>query len=180
MGKLVLKNITFTLDPKSIQRAVNQIKAVEKGLVKGLQELAKTLIEHGVVVAKMYVAQWGAIDSGTLVDSIDGEYNESDHSGRIWTDCNYAVYVEFGTGIVGESMPHPLSAELGVSYDKNGHGDAGWWYPSEEGWYQPKDGGPLMAWTKGMPSRPFMYDTLRNLERIAEEEGGRIIAEYIP
>lgn len=179
MSQLILKNIDITLDPASIQNAINEINELRDGLINGLATLAEQLTQHGEVVAKMYVARWSAIDTGNLVDSIVGEYDKGKHEGTISTGVEYAVYVEFGTGIVGAGASHPLSGELGIEYDRNNHGSGGWWYPSEKGWYQPENG-PRLAWTKGMPSRPFMYDTMRELERVAETDGGRIIAEYIP
>lgn len=74
----------------------------------------------------------------------------------------YAMYVEYGTGVVGENFSHPKAAERDWMYDINSHGDSGWWYPSnsedpnptkynsETGWW---------AWTAGQASRPFMYET---------------------
>ena len=66
------------------------------------------------------------------------------------------------------SKQHPEPAILGkLKYDKKGHGKLGWWYPSGEGdtnptRYQLADG-TFIAWTKGMPSRPFMYNTAQKL-----------------
>jgi len=37
-------------------------------------------------------------------------------------------YIEFGTGIVGESSPHPDAMANGWDYDVNNHGTKGWWY----------------------------------------------------
>ena len=195
MGQIVLKNITFTLDDDSIQKAIDTVEKLKEKLADGLSELARKMTEeYGVRTAKMYIAEFSAIDSGTLQGSINGQYVKSDHAGRIFTDVEYAVLVEYGTGIVGAQAPHPgigdpnwngvSSTTVGEktysSYDQEGHGYSGWWYPSEKGWYRPKDGGPLMAWTKGMPSRPYMYTTMLDIELEAEREGARIIAEYIP
>ena len=41
--------------------------------------------------------------------------------------------------------------------EKKGANPEGWWY------YDEKQG--RKRWTKGMPSRPFMYETARDLER---------------
>lgn len=74
---------------------------------------------------------------------------------------DYAVFVEFGTGVVGEGNQHPKAGEFGWEYDINGHGDAGWWYPTDAGDPNPttklsKNG--WVAFTRGQASRPFMYD----------------------
>lgn len=181
MSQIELLDINIELTPESIRNAIYLVNELRDNLADGLSELARQLTEeYGMYVAAMYISHYDAIDSGNLRQSINGEYNSASHEGTISTDCPYAVYVEFGTGIVGKNYEHPLKGELGVEYDINGHGMGGWWYPSPKGWYKPKGGGPMLAWTRGQPSRPFMYMTLRNLQRVAEEDGARIIAKFIP
>lgn len=55
-----------------------------------------------------------------------------------------AIFVEYGTGIVGKNSPHPVPWE----YDINEHGDKGWVYQDEDGWH----------WTKGMASKPYFWE----------------------
>lgn len=80
-------------------------------------------------------------------------------------DNEYAMYVEYGTGVVGQSSQHPKASEIGWVYDSKFHGHSGWWYPSREDdpnpykWVDPQ--GVLRAWTRGQPSSPMMYDTWR-------------------
>ena len=182
MGQIILKNIEMTLDDDSIQKAIDTVLKLKEDLADALAELARYVTEEkGPSIAKMYLAQFPAIDTGALHDSINGEYAKGKHEGVITTGVMYAAYVEFGTGIVGDSNPHPEASE-NWSYDIHDHGDAGWWYPSSNGWYKPKDNedAPLMAWTKGMPARPYMYNTYLELEAEIEADGGRIVAEYIP
>ena len=181
MSQFELMNIDIELTPESIQHAIYMINSLRNRLASSLSELARRLTEeHGVYVAAMYIAQYHAIDTGAMRDSLRGQYSKASHEGVISSDSPYAVYVEFGTGIEGKNNEHPMTGELGIEYDKNNHDAGGWWYPSEKGWYKPSNGGPMLAWTKGMPSRPFMYRTLRELERVAESEGARIIAKFIP
>ena len=94
----------------------------------------------------------------------------SDREGVVTTGGMDAAVVEYGTGIIGSALPHPEPE--GWQYDINGHGVDGWSYRSS------KDG--KVHWTLGYESRPFMYNTLKDLETFAEQNGGRIIAEYIP
>lgn len=169
MGEIVLKNIEMTLNRDSIQSAINMIHDLQGNLADALAELARILTEdRGKRIAQMYIAQFPAIDTGALHDSINGEYIKSAHYGVVATGVMYAAFVEFGTGIVGEENPYP--GDAGWAYDVNGHGEAGWYYYSDSGWHH----------IRGMPARPFMYNTLRELEAEAEAEGGRIIAQYIP
>lgn len=74
----------------------------------------------------------------------------------------YAMYVEYGTGVVGENFSHPKAAERDWMYDINSHGDSGWWYPSNAEDTNPtkyKSATGWWAWTAGQASRPFMYET---------------------
>lgn len=155
---MATKTISFTLDTASIGRAIKELEQYRKDLQAACQELARRLTEEGVVVAKMYVAAYPAVDTGELMNSIDGYYSPNLHAGFVRANAWYAVFVEYGTGVRGSDNPHP--APVGWEYDVNHHGDDGWVYKSE------RDG--KFHWTKGMPSRPFMYDTFRELERKAE------------
>lgn len=189
MSRILLKTIKITLDDGSIEKAIEEIMQFKNDLANALAELARYVTEEkGPGIAKMYLAQFPAIDTGALHDSIRGEYDASNHAGTIFAgegledgygEGSYAVYVEYGTGIIGETNPHP--DPNGYAYDVNDHGMAGWWYPSKNGTYRPKDGGGIrLAWTRGMAARPFMYNTMLELEAEVEHDGGRIIAEYIP
>lgn len=181
-----LKNITMTLDPESIERAIQEVEELRDNLTNALSELARYVTEEkGPGIAKMYIAQFPAVDTGFLHDSITGEYHKGQHSGTIYAGAYYAAFVEYGTGIIGADNPHPEPQEW--EYDTNGHGMAGWFYPvsdnpQSKAWHPDgrKAAGVKLAWTRGMPARPFMYNTLRELEAEVEREGGRIIAEYIP
>ena len=135
--------------------------ALEKGLELGYKEVAdgmtNKLIDN--------LALFGLADSD-LIGSVDIEFN-NDGISLILNDGKdgYATFVEYGTGIVGADSPHPQPSRNGWVYDINEHGEEGWWYPSRESDPNPtkylSKSGQWMAWTKGMPSRPFMYMTWR-------------------
>ena len=198
MGQFVLKNISFTFDKASITSAIKEVKDLKEKLEPAIGELIRYLSEKGVEIAQIEIASMGAVDTSTLFESIESRYDSGTRVGQVFTMLDYAVFVEYGTGIVGANSPHPgigdddwndvegitVKGETYSDYDQNEHGEGGWWYPSPNGWYVPKDGvtneeGLSLAWTKGMPSRPFMYNTMRELELFAEEMGGRMIAQYI-
>ena len=67
--------------------------------------------------------------------------------------------MEYGTGVRGKNSPHPKPPE-GWIYDVNEHGEEGWWYMGDDG---------ELHWTRGMPSRPFMYDTAKELRENTKE-----------
>lgn len=103
--------------------------------------------------------QFPAVYTGELLNSIQSEPGAMISNGSQWiiyTGCEWAPFVEFGTGIIGSGNPHPDPGLANWKYDVNGHGEAGWHYYKDGGWH----------WTKGMPSRPFMYETGRDLRKI--------------
>lgn len=149
---------------KSIQNAIKDIQKQEQEIIRKTKLLAQRLAEEGVQVATVQISAMGAVDTGELVDSINLKEGTVLTNGSRWivyTNCPYAPFVEFGTGIVGQGSPHPnpqpVVGQNGVtysSYDQNNHGDDGWFYIGDDG---------KRHWTKGMPSRPFMYNTTYDL-----------------
>lgn len=157
------KQITINiLSQKSIQKAAERLTAYAEGLGDKCNELSKKLAQMGVETAKMKVRQYNAVYTGELLNSINYEQGAVIQSGATWivyTGCDWAKFVEFGTGIVGKQNPHPDTGIIGWKYDVNDHGEAGWFYYLDGKWH----------WTKGMPSRPFMYETSIELaEKIAK------------
>lgn len=134
------------------------IDAFDKGIKKGYKELVDRMIDKLIENLSNY-----GLDSGNIIGSLDIKINDNGVSLIIDDGAEgYAMYVEFGTGVVGAKDSHPQVLSRGWRYDVNEHGELGWWYPtniddpnptkyrSELGWY---------AWTKGQASRPFMYET---------------------
>lgn len=160
-----MTKIKMRLTSRSIEKAIREVKQYKQQLDEQVKALIRALVDKGVEIAKVQVRELGAVYTGELEASITGFFDEETGVGIIRTDCPYAVYVEFGTGVVGQRNPHPEPIE-GWEYDINKHGDAGWWYFNErdQKWH----------WTKGMKSRPFMYNTLQILKVEAEKGGFRV------
>jgi hypothetical protein len=149
--------ITLTLDPQSINKATRQLRAYKKELRVKITMLMQRVVTEGAELAKAKVAQMDAIMYGDLIASIAGVYDPAAHLGIIYAGAPHAVYVEYGTGVVGAGSPHPEPIP-GWKYDSNNHGEDGWWYWSnaDDNWH----------WTRGLPSRPFMWQTSRELPAI--------------
>lgn len=100
----------------------------------------------------------------------------------ISADGGYAAFIEYGTGVRGKNSPHPAPPSDWI-YDTNEHGEKGWWYPTDK---QPPDGQPKRydeltgqwyAWTKGMGSRPFMYNTAKDIEKVVAQKIEKALQE---
>lgn len=174
MGTIVLKRINMTLDPKSVENALLQVELFEEHFYEAVRDLCEYLLNTGVEIAKFNLAAYGSDRSGALRDSIHrGAFDMSSGRGVIMAGegIPYALYVEFGTGLMGSSNPPPDAVKAGWEYDVNDHGTEGWVY------YDDYFG--RFVWTTGQMGKPFMYDTINELASVAEREGGSIIAAYI-
>lgn len=165
------KKITITLSQKSIQDAISQIKAYQNDLAYKCQLLAEKLAERGVEIARLQLADLDAIFTTELISSVHAEYKGSVKGGGIWAvvaGTDHAMFVEFGTGIVGKRSPYPGNLPDGIDWQyasgktirQLADGRYGWFYKDDDGqWW----------FTEGMPSRPFMYYTAQELEKIVVE-----------
>ena len=174
---MIRKTITVELTAQGLAKAIREIEQFKRQLKAWCDELVRALVEEGVEVGKANVRSMGAVDTGALEDSIQGVFFPSEMKGIIFTDAQHAIYVEFGTGSVGAEGPqHPMKQVIAdelESYHSDGspkihdihdHGEGGWVYYLQRG-----SGAGTFRWTKGMESRPFMYETLRWLEQNADD-----------
>lgn len=139
-------------------------RLVDKAVDDGIEEIGKKL--EAKITEKLI--SYGLGDS-RLLNTIVITPTDTGIYISVGKGHEYATFVEYGTGIVGKGNPHPKAA--GWVYDVNAHGVKGWWYPTTNDDPNPYtrvgSDGILRAWTKGMPSRPFMYETYLYGRRIA-------------
>lgn len=161
----------ITLNPlsqSSIQNAIKALQSYQDNLTYKCQLLAEKLAEKGVEIARVQIADLDAIFNQDLIKSIHSEYVGSVKGGSVWAvvaDSEHAVFVEFGTGIIGKANPYKGTLPEGVDWQyasgktirQLADGRYGWFYKGNDGnWY----------FTEGMPSRPFMYNTANELRSI--------------
>jgi hypothetical protein len=155
------KEITFNpLSISDIQKATEELIEYKKELNEKIDIFVKKLAEKGVEMAKDKITSYQAIDTGELLDSItlkEGDIIKSGSCYYIYTDCEYASFVEFGTGVLGEGtyiadFPDDISWDYasGTCVFTRKDGKTGWYYPTKDGKYR---------FTQGYPSRPFMTET---------------------
>lgn len=149
-----MPTIRLTLDEKSIAEAIKALTAYRDKIEDMPQELIFRMTEQGVSFAQQNASYMDIYDSGELVNNIDSKYENE--KGYVYSGAKHSAFCEFGTGVVGLGSQHPNPPD-GWTYDSNEHGEDGWWYYNKDG---------ERRWTKGMPSRPYMYDTSRMLRRM--------------
>lgn len=154
------KNITISLDEKSLKHLQQELAKYEAVMTEDIERFCEIVSRYGVKIAQNEIRSMGAFDTGELLASVNfkkGDLLVDGCTYYIYTDCEYAKFVEFGTGIVGQEYQHPNASEVNWVYDKHGHGENGWWYKGKDG---------QLHRTRGMPSRPFMHNTAVQLNSL--------------
>lgn len=146
-----MPKIKLSLNASDVDRALKDAEAYKKKVKNAGDKLTTALTEQGVSLAQQNAAYMNIYDSGELVNGITSKYDND--KGYVYSGADHSAFCEFGTGVVGQGSPHPDPID-GWEYGVNEHGEEGWWYYDDNG---------TRHWTKGMPSRPYMYDTARML-----------------
>ena len=117
----------FVDNSKAVKRELE--RAVIRGLIK-----ASLLVEGQAVLL-------APVDKGGLRDSIGYKVDESELVAYIGTNCEYAIYVEFGTG----------------EFAEKGNGRKGGWV------YKTPNG--EVRFTYGMPPQPYLRPAFRKNQK---------------
>lgn len=149
-----------------VDKKLKQIdKAIDVGIKNGMRKCDELF--KAKLLERMDSYQLGGSELSSTIRS-----TVTPNSLSIRMGSKYFMYVEYGTGVVGRDASHPDTSRVGWRYDKNEHGEMGWWYPSSTDdpnptKYRGKTG--WWAWTKGQRARPFMYETwLWGMQRAAD------------
>lgn len=122
---------------------------IQEGLYKGVgQYLSKIQAD-----AKRLCT----VNTGYLRNSIHTKvkYDGEDIVGTVGTNLDYGIYVEMGTGPVGEESTKILPPDVIPKY-------------KQEGWYYKADDGNVY-YTKGQVAKPFLYPAFKSNENNAKE-----------
>lgn len=161
-----MRNIKVNVfDPKSVENAIKQLNAYRKEVETKTTELAQQLTFLGADIARIKIVELGAYYSGELLSGVGGYFSPILNAGFITVTSDHVAFVEFGTGVKGQTSPHINGEYLsraswgyvtGSKIFTTQDGRVGWIYPTDDGGFK---------FTEGMPSRPFMYETALELER---------------
>ena len=175
------------LSVKDIEKLKKQlIDYRDNELPRKLEELCRRLSYKGVEIAKSNIVSMDAQFTGELLASIRSQYEGKIGDTVVFciiADNEHAAFVEFGSGQLGQEHPYPGKFPTDANwkytdYNSGEHiqqatediyvsgysepyiqvGDYFWVYKDKEG---------KLRLSKGMPSRPFMYNTARDLYSIA-------------
>lgn len=176
------KTFTIGLSTKEIEELKKKlIDYRDNELPRKLEKLCRRLSYKGVEIAKANIVSMDAQFTGELLSSIRSQYEGKIGDTVVFciiADNEHAAFVEFGTGQIG--LESPYVGKLPSNWDYNSGeyiqqatediyvsgysepyiqvGDYFWVYKDKEG---------KLRLSKGMPSRPFMYNTARDLYSIA-------------
>lgn len=127
-GTKELQNLLKNVGTAPIERTIKKVTVEVQGQAKGL----------------------APVDTGTLRNSIKMNYDSNKKEGKVYTNNDYATYVEFGTGIRGNGS-YPDSNK-NLTYNQN--------------------------W-KGQVAQPYMYPALQFGKSKAQEILKQEIAKEI-
>lgn len=146
-----MKTIKVELSPAGIKRAQKEIREYRKSIRYKVARLMTALSQKGYECVIQNISSLDMpYSTGALLSGAG--YSHDKKMAKIYVASDHAVFVEFGTGIVGKENPNELASKFGYRYDINDRGNNGWYYYTDK-----------LHWTKGMPSRPYMHPAFNQL-----------------
>lgn len=126
---------------KNIENIKPQMEKAVRQQTLFVQGNAKELCPAKTGILRMSIRTGMAIkDQGSTIEGI------------VYTNLDYAPYVEFGTGPVGAQNHEGISPDIDPVY-------------SQTGWTYYDSVNERFVRTKGQPAQPFMYPALKNNEK---------------
>ena len=159
------RTLKADLSKSGIEGLIKELQNYRDNILPNkLRQISETLAKEGVIVAKMQVAKYNAYFTGELSESISKKFGLQTKNRSVFyvvADSEHAVFVEFGTGQLGEEAPYPYPMPEGFSWEYNKGQTIFEVAPGQYGWVYQRDGHTYF--TQGMPARPFMYETAMDL-----------------
>lgn len=126
-----------------------KLNSISDGMKK---EIIEKAVRKGIQTVRAEAVLMCPVDTGELRISIKTNVEVSSDTafGIVYTNKEYAPYVEFGTGPAGQENHSEISPEVSPEYRQTG-----WSYKDENGEW---------IYTNGQPAQPFLYPALKNNE----------------
>lgn len=158
-----MRNISFTLDTRSINKALNELKRYTEELPAKCEQLRRMVAER---------IRWSAqngFSNAIVSDTFGGteappadvkvSVEDGEHLTVVFAEGEEAVFIEFGAGVyhngAAGSSPHPWGAERGYLIGEYGQGKG-----KRKGWAFRTSGGEVVK-THGTPAAMPMYRGLQ-------------------
>ena len=120
--------ITVNLNQSSVRSAIAKLQKAKSQLPTMLNELLMQSCEALIVLANQNLEWVGIGDAVKEKIKLSWSYTVKNGVATLINSYQKAVYVEFGTGIVGEENPHKMASSAGYEYnvdspykDEQGH-----------------------------------------------------------
>ena len=148
---------------QSLMRKLNQLGSMDPIVAKAVRKQAEVV--RGVAV-KLCPANHGEL-RGSINTKVEQEAGTT--IGSVYTNKEYAAYVEFGTGPAGQADHAGISPNVPVTYRQDP-----WWFPGDkvnpsdaEKYHWPKSSNEdqTFYYTDGQPAQPFMYPAMKTMEK---------------
>ena len=129
-----------------------------KDISEGCQQAVEEALKAGISVVLEHATENCPVGTGELKRSLAVDIYPQEAEAVIYTNCEYAPYVEYGTGI----------------YATQGHGrETPWVYPYI------KDGEQKFAYTRGQRANPFLGTALQQSEKEVMEQFQKALKGWI-
>lgn len=183
MGEIIFKEIKMTLDPESIQHAIDDVRNLNTDLQMALDALCESLLKDGVMIARLnlrsYFTKGDGANKGNLLRSIryemaNGKSGEgylmagypNDHmsDNPLYSNVSYAVFFEFGFGTsnhyrqdgsrINSSKAYNVLKSQGLVARSEGRTSD---HPSKKGKYRPSKDYKMIENNNGGQFRGWVY-----------------------
>lgn len=125
-----MPKLTANISVSSLDALLNDLKTYQKKVEEAPRKIVESLTDYG----KEQIAQ-GIVS----IQDKDGNYLATagsyvfDNTGFAYMEGEQAAYLEYGTGVKGQSSPHPQANEAGWQYNSGSTikntGDWSYWDP---------------------------------------------------
>ena len=109
--------ITVNLNQSSVRSAIAKLQKAKSQLPTMLNELLMQSCEALIVLANQNLEWVGIGDAVKEKIKLSWSYTVKNGVATLINNYQKAVYVEFGTGIVGEENPHKMASSAGYEYN---------------------------------------------------------------
>lgn len=142
---------------------LSELEAYLTRYEKAIRATRKKLVDDLCETGEALLAEYSPIEDHELKSSTASlvQHGPKQSRGVLFQAAPHAPFVEFGTGVVGQSHPHKDHHLYDWVYDTNSHGNEGWYY------YDPDRG--KVRWTKGQVASAQHLKTAVDLRSVTKK-----------